>query len=241
MGILLSSAVPYGQSSLSEGRPGFFHRDFDFFHDAENGIQKMKARYILIFGLATLAGLVGVFLLVGPTRPYTFQGSLIDPPVEAHQFELTDVNGQPFQLRDLDGQVVVMFFGYTSCPDVCPVTLSDFLRIRTQLGKEGDKVSFVFVTVDPERDDAERLKKYLANFDPAIIGLTGDREQLEPVWASYGVYQAKAEGGDADYYLVDHSSRIYVIDPDGNLMLTYLFGTENQVIAEDVRHIISIQ
>lgn len=201
----------------------------------------MKARNILIFGLAVLAGLTAVFLLVGPSRPYTFQGSLIDPAVEAPAFELTDVDGNPFNLRDLDGQVVIMFFGYTSCPDVCPVTLTDFLQIRKQLGREEDRVSFVFVTVDPERDTAERLKKYLTNFDPEIIGLTGEREELEPVWASYGVYQAKADVGDDEFYLVDHSSRIYVIDPDGNLLLTYTFGTENQVIAEDVQHLISRQ
>lgn len=201
----------------------------------------MKARNILIFGLAVFAGLIAIFLLVGPTRPYTFQGSLIDPPVEAPQFELTDVDGNNFKLSDLDGQVVIMFFGYTSCPDVCPVTLSDFLQIRKQLGREEERVSFVFVTVDPERDNAERLKKYLTNFDPEIIGLTGEREELEPVWSSYGVYQERADAGNDEFYLVDHSSRIYVIDPDGNLSLTYTFGTENQVIAEDVHHMISRQ
>ena len=198
----------------------------------------MKARNILIFGFAILVGLIAVFLLLGPTRPYTFQGSLIDPPVEAPQFILTDIDGQPFQLSDLDGQVVIMFFGYTSCPDVCPVTLTDFLRIRSQLGREAENVSFVFVTVDPERDTPERLKKYLTNFDPAIIGLTGEREELEPVWSSYGVYQAKSEEVNDEFYLVDHSSRIYVIDADGNLLLTYLFGTDNKVISEDVRHLV---
>ena len=201
----------------------------------------MKARNILIFGFAILVGLIAVFLLLGPTRPYTFQGSLIDPPVEAPQFILTDIDGQPFQLSDLDGQVVIMFFGYTSCPDVCPVTLTDFLRIRSQLGREAENVSFVFVTVDPERDTPERLKKYLTNFDPAIIGLTGELDELEPVWSSYGVYQAKSEEVNDEFYLVDHSSRIYVIDADGNLLLTYLFGTDNKVISEDVRHLVSRQ
>ena len=201
----------------------------------------MKPRSLLIFGIPLMLGMVAVFLFLGSRRPYTFQGSLIDPPVEAPYFELADVNGQIVQLSDMDGQVVIMFFGYTSCPDVCPVTLSDFLRIRSQLGSQAENVSFVFVTVDPERDTPERMKKYLSNFDPEITGLTGNRAQLESVWSSYGVYEAKVEGGSEDNYLVDHSSRIYVIDAEGNLRLTYLFGTDNQVIAEDLRHLMSRQ
>ena len=201
----------------------------------------MKPRNLVLFGVALLLGMIAVFLLLGPTRPYTFQGSLIDPPVAAPPFELTDVDGQSFHLSDVDGQVVIMFFGYTSCPDVCPVTLSDFLRIRSQLGNQAKNVSFVFITVDPERDTPERMKKYLTNFDPEIIGLTGERSDLEPVWSSYGVYEAMVEGGSEDNYLVDHSSRIYVINADGNLLLTYLFGTENKVITEDVRHLVSRQ
>lgn len=201
----------------------------------------MKPRSLLIFGIAVLLGMVAVFLLLGPTKPYTYQGSLIDPPAEAPKFELSDVDGQRFRLGDLNGQVVIIFFGYTSCPDVCPVTLTDFLRIRSKLGNQAEKVSFVFVTVDPERDTPERMKKYLTNFDPAIIGLTGERSELESVWSSYGVYEAKVDGSSGGNYLVDHSSRIYVIDEAGNLKLTYLFGTEYQVIAEDVRHLISKQ
>jgi protein SCO1/2 len=196
---------------------------------------------ILLFGMAVLAGLIAVFLVLGPQREYTFQGSLIEPAVPAPEFELTDMNGQPFQLGQLSGQVVVMFFGYTGCPDVCPVTLTEFLQIRSKLGEAADQVSFVFVTVDPERDTPERMRKYLTNFDPEIIGLSGERSELEPVWADYGVYQAKVEGGSPENYLVDHSSRVYVIDADGNLRLTYLFGTENQLITEDVGHLVSLQ
>jgi protein SCO1/2 len=200
-----------------------------------------KARNILIFGFAILIGLAAVYILLGNTRSYTFQGSLIDPPVGAPKFVLTNVDGQPFQLSELDGQVVIIFFGYTSCPDVCPVTLTDFLRIRDKLGRRADQVSFVFVTVDPERDTPERMKKYLTNFDPEIIGLTGERSELEPVWASYGVYQLKADAGSEGNYLVDHSSRTYIIDQEGNLLLTYMFGTENESIVADVRHLVSRQ
>jgi protein SCO1/2 len=185
--------------------------------------------------------LLTVFLVLGPQRPYTFQGSLIEPPVSAPDFELTDFNGQRFQLSTLQDQVVIIFFGYTSCPDVCPVTLSDFMQIRSKLGDQAENVSFVFVTVDPERDTPERMRRYLTNFDTGIIGLTGERSELEPVWEAYGVYQARAEGGSEENYLVDHSSRVYVIDLDGNLRLTYLFGTDDELITEDVHHLVSLQ
>lgn len=199
----------------------------------------MKPRHLLLFGIAILVGLTGAYLIFENTQEYTYQGSLIDPPVPAPEFRLTDVNGDKFELNALDGKAVIMFFGYTSCPDVCPVTLSDFLQIRSRLGEAAEEVSFVFITVDPDRDTPERMKRYLTNFDPEIIGLTGSRGELEPVWSSYGVYQEKSEGSEKDNYLVDHSSRIYVIDKQGNLLLTYLFGTENNVIAEDVHHLIS--
>lgn len=199
----------------------------------------MKLRNLLIFGMAVIAGLIAMYLVLGSDREYTFQGSLIEPAVPAPQFELTDMNGNPFQLNQLEDQVVVMFFGYTSCPDVCPVTLTEFLQIRSKLGQAAEQVSFVFITVDPERDTAERMRKYLTNFDPEIIGLTGERSELEPVWADYGVYQARVEGSSDENYLVDHSSRVYVIDRDGNLRLTYLFGTDSQLITDDIRHLVS--
>ncbi|MFN2214833.1 MAG: SCO family protein [Anaerolineales bacterium] len=199
----------------------------------------MKLRNLLIFGMAVMAGLIAMYLVLGSDREYTFQGSLIEPAVPAPQFELTDMNGNPFQLNQLEDQVAVMFFGYTSCPDVCPVTLTEFLQIRSKLGQAAAHVSFVFITVDPERDTAERMRKYLTNFDPEIIGLTGERSELEPVWVDYGVYQARVEGSSDENYLVDHSSRVYVIDRDGNLRLTYLFGTDSKLITDDIRHLVS--
>ena len=199
----------------------------------------MKLRNLLIFGMAVMVGLIAMYLVLGSDREYTFQGSLIEPAVPAPQFELTDMNGNPFQLNQLEDQVVVMFFGYTSCPDVCPVTLTEFLQIRSKLGQAAAHVSFVFITVDPERDTAERMRKYLTNFDPEIIGLTGERSELEPVWVDYGVYQARVEGSSDENYLVDHSSRVYVIDRDGNLRLTYLFGTDSKLITDDIRHLVS--
>jgi protein SCO1/2 len=106
----------------------------------------------------------------------------------------------------------LIFFGYTHCPDVCPVTLTKYKQIKDQLGDQADGVRFVFITVDPERDTPEILGKHVANYDPGFIALTGSRAELEPVWKNYGVYQARSETESAAGYLVDHTTRIYAID-----------------------------
>lgn len=195
-----------------------------------------------LFGFGGI--LVVLLILVGwqvVSRPYTFQGSLIEPPIKAPEIELIDQDGQPFRLSDHHGKVVLVFFGYTNCPDVCPLTLSDFKLIKADLDEQTDQVSFVFVTVDPERDTQERLKAYLANFDPAFVGLTGSLSELESVWKAYGVYQAKQDTGSAAGYLVDHTARTYAIDKNGDLRLTYPFEMERQALLEDVRHLIQDQ
>ena len=197
-------------------------------------------RRFLLFGLGGILGVV--FIVVSwqaLSGPYTYQGSLIEPPIEAADFELTDQSGQPFHLSDQQGKVALIFFGYTNCPDVCPLTLSDFKLIKADLGEKADQVSFVFVTVDPERDSQERLKAYLANFDATFVGLTGSRSELESVWKAYGVYQAKQETSSAAGYTVDHTARTYAIDKQGFLRLTYPFEMERKAILEDVRHLIT--
>lgn len=193
----------------------------------------------MLLGVAILAGIGIVYATMTYARPYAYQGSLIDPPAPAPDFELIDQHGQPYRLSDQKGKVVLIFFGYTHCPDVCPVTLTDFKQIKAQLGNQSKDVAFLFVTADPERDTTEQLKKYLENFDSDFIGLTQERSLLEPVWKDYGVFQAKVESDDPDNYLVDHSARTYTIDKNGNLRLTYLFGTSSEVIAEDVVHLLN--
>ncbi len=189
-----------------------------------------------------LGGILAVVALVLGWRylaaPYTYQGSLIDPPVPAADFELGDQNGRIFRLQDQRGSVIVMAFGYTHCPDVCPTTLAQFKQLKSELGAEAANVRFVFITVDPERDTRERLAAYIDSFDPTFAGLSGSREELEPVWQSYFVYQQRREIGSAAGYLVDHTSRIYVIDKEGNLRLTYPFDIDQQAILSDVNHLL---
>ncbi len=198
-------------------------------------------KYSLI-AVGVVLGLV--FVLVAwqiAERNYSYQGSLIDPPVPAADFSLPDQNGNPFRLSAQEGQVVLIFFGYTHCPDVCPVTLSEYKQIKQKLGEQADRVRFLFITVDPERDTLEQLQAYLPNFDPSFIGLGGTREQLEPVWQAYGVYQAKRETTSAGGYLVDHTSRIYLVDPMGNWKLTYPFGMDVEKIVNDIQHVLRNQ
>jgi len=169
---------------------------------------------------------------------YKFRGSVIDPPAPAANFSLKDQNGQTFQMSDQRGKLVLLFFGYTSCPDVCPTTLAQFKQTRARLGALADGVRFVFVTVDPQRDTPDKMGKYLNVFDPAIVGLGGSEANLEPVWKAYGVYRQVQPGSSADAYTVDHSAWVYLIDAQGNLRLTYAFGVQADDMAQDIRYLL---
>jgi protein SCO1/2 len=195
---------------------------------------EMSTRSYWLLGVAILLGL-GVTLGIGILgRPYTYQGSYIDPPVLASDFQLTDQNGQSYRLSGQQGKAVIMFFGYTNCPDICPATLAEFKQVKEKLGDQASQVNFVFVTVDPERDTADRLRSYLANFDPGFTGLTGSQANLEAVWKAYGVYVAKG-----DFDTMEHNARIYAIDRQGNLRLTYPYDTGAVPIASDLTHLLS--
>ena len=197
---------------------------------------KIKPFYATLFGLLVLALLLAGWRMFGGS--YKYQGSLIDPPVPAADFTLTDQNGQPFRLSDQRGKVALVFFGYTNCTDVCPITLTAYARIRARLGAQADRVSFIFITVDPQRDTAEQMRTELAKFDPAIIGLTGTRAQLEPVWKDYGVFQDPQASNNLTQYEVNHSSTIYAIDAKGNWRLTYPADMDWETITTDVQHLI---
>jgi protein SCO1 len=193
------------------------------------------------YGMVGLGVVIGLALVLVGWRAmdsgYTYQGTLIDPPISATDFTLTNQNGGTFRLSDQRGKVVLIFFGYTHCTDVCPATLLNFKRVKTMLGNRAQQVEFVFVTVDPERDSPEALRKDLANYDPSFIGLTGTRPELAKVWKAYGVYQAKVDNGTPDYS-VDHTSIVYVIDPQGNWRMTYPFGMDAGKITSDLQHLL---
>ena len=198
----------------------------------------MQTRHYMLLGLGVLIGLVAIVGFQFFAQPYEFQGSLIDPPIPAADFELTDQNGDTFKLSNHNGEVVLIFFGYTNCPDVCPVTLSEFKQVKAQLGDKAEDVQFVYITVDPERDTVQRMKDHLENFDPTFVGLTGDTSDLELVLKAYGVYAAKVDSGSAAGYLVDHTARVYAIDVNGNLRLTYPFETGSDALAADIQFLV---
>ncbi|HWQ83906.1 MAG TPA: SCO family protein, partial [Anaerolineales bacterium] len=144
----------------------------------------------------------------------------------------------PYQLSAQSGKAVLMFFGYTNCPDVCPLTLAEYRQIKADLGSQAARVEFVIVTVDPERDTPERMLSYVGSFDSEFIGLSGSMADLEKVWADYWIYRAKVETGSASGYAMDHTARMYLIDPAGNLRLTYPYGFEVEKIVADLQHML---
>jgi protein SCO1/2 len=197
------------------------------------------SKRVLFVGVGALLGLI--LLAVGwkaLAQPYAYQGSLIEPAMPAAEIESLDQNGNLFRLSEQRGKVILLAFGYTNCPDVCPTTLAQFKQIKSQLGAQAAETQFVLITVDPERDTPQRMKLYLDQFDPSFIGISGDRSELEPIWKNYFVYQAKRDTGSAAGYMVDHTSRVYAIDKEGNLRLTYPYEIGQDAIFADVRHLV---
>lgn len=166
-------------------------------------------------------------------------GTAIDPPRQLADFTLISHSGDPISLSDLRGKVVLLYFGYTNCPDFCPTTLGDYKQIKEALGADAEKVAFVMISVDGSRDTPEALNAYLSAFDPDFIGMTGDENDVEHIGAEYGLYFERRAGDTAEEYLVDHATSIYAIDPEGRLTMVYMYGTEPDVIAEDIRAALS--
>ncbi len=163
------------------------------------------------------------------------RGTAIDATPIA-DFELQDQNGETFKLSAQRGNVVLFFFGYTFCPDVCPMTLSTWKRAQDALGNDASAVRFVYVTVDPERDTREKLKSHLENFSEDFTGLTGANEALRAVYASFGVYINKTSIAEsAAGYLVDHTARMFVVDKTGALRLLLDHAAPVDDVVHDVR------
>lgn len=153
----------------------------------------------------------------------------------ARDFALTDHNGQARSLKDFAGQVVVLFFGYTQCPDVCPTTMTELAEVKKLLGQEGERVQGLFVTVDPERDTPEVLKAYMGNFDPTFLALYGTPEQLASMAKDFKTYYKKAAGKTPTSYTMDHSAGSYVYDTQGKLRLYTRHGTGAAPLAADIQ------
>ena len=170
-------------------------------------------------------------------RPYN--GASITPALQVPELTLRHTDGQPFSTAVTRGRLSLFFFGYTNCPDVCPLTLFHIMQIRKQLGASASAVDSYFVTVDPERDTPERLGEYVRRVDPAIIPLTGTDEELTRIREVFGVVaQKRPAPNSAAGYFVDHTGSMFLVDRESRISLVYQFGTEDQLIVEDLQRLI---
>ena len=196
----------------------------------------MKKRNALKFIASSilLTGAVGIISACSEKKQ-NFSAIDITGADYARDFALTDHNGQPRSIKDFAGKVVVLFFGYTQCPDVCPTTMAELAEVKKLLGKDGERLQGLFVTVDPQRDSPEVLKAYMGNFDPTFLALYGTPEKLEALAKEYKMYFKKAEGKTPTSYTMDHSAGSYVYDTQGKLRLYTSYGTGAQPLAADIR------
>lgn len=183
--------------------------------------------------------------LVSPPTPTPVpRGILVDPPQKMPDFTLTDHNGQQARLSDLtrDGKAVMMFFGYTRCPDVCPLSMGDFKAYKKALGDAADKVRFVMVSVDGERDDPQTMKRYVTAFDPEFVGLTGPEQDVRQIALRYGVHfhKERPQGTQASY-LVTHTAYSYLVDAALQWRMVFPFRADAELVAEDIRKILDKQ
>ncbi len=184
-------------------------------------------RKTLWVGISILAILLTTAAVLFITRKQSFHGAVIEPPAPAAEINLTDDNGQPFRLSNFRGKVVLLYFGYTNCPNDCPLTMAHLKRALELLGSRAQDVQVVMVTTDPARDTPEAMKQFLGKFNPNFLGLPGTPEELAKVWKDYDV--TVLDNGET------HSSFTYVIDRNGNIRLTFLPDVLPEDIASDLQ------
>jgi protein SCO1 len=153
----------------------------------------------------------------------------------AKDFSLADQNGKLRSIKDFAGKVVVVFFGFTQCPDVCPASMVELAQVKKVLGPDGDKLQVLFITVDPERDTPELLKAYMVNFDPTFLALRPSVEQMPQLAKDFKIYYKKVDGKTPGSYTMEHSAGSYVYDPKGNIRLYSRYGNDTQGLAADLR------
>lgn len=164
----------------------------------------------------------------------------VEPPRPIADFTLPSHTGQPLSLSELQGKIVLIYFGYTFCPDVCPATLAEFVHVKRALGDDADKVAFVFISVDAERDTPEVLARYMQAFDTDFIALQGDDRTLRKISNDFGLYYQKRTVEDSSVgYLVDHSAATYMLDDQGRMIFIYSFGTPPELITSDIRTVLT--
>ncbi len=201
---------------------------------------RQRPRYglwLVVAALLVVAGLVAWTLINGrlPFTPPALHGTVIQSPDRVPDFTLDASSGGRVSLSDLRGKVVLIYFGYTFCPDACPTTMAELKKVPPALGRSADDVQVVMISVDPQRDTPEVLREYLAHFDPSFLGLTGTDAEILAAATPLGIYYSAHEGSPATGYLVDHTTSVLAIDREGYLRIIYSFETPGEAIAEDMR------
>jgi protein SCO1/2 len=190
--------------------------------------------------LITLPALLGLTLLaLIACGPYEFKGATLDPPKPITDFTLPAHDGSEFRLSDHQDGLLLVYFGYTFCPDVCPATMYQIKRAMEELGDQADAVQVVMVTVDPARDTAEQFGSYVTNFDKRFLGLrTTDLDALDAILADFGAYYTidELEEGGTDY-LVSHTAAVFVLD-GGGMVEIFPYGTTGEDMASDLKHLL---
>jgi protein SCO1/2 len=170
----------------------------------------------------------------GPDKP-AFKGIELTGAEYARNLSLTDADGRARTLADFKGKVLVIFFGYTQCPDVCPTTMAEVAEVKRSLGADGDKVQGIFVTIDPARDTAALLKAYLASFDPSFVALRGSEEQTQAAAKEFKVFYAKVPGKTPESYTMDHTAASFIFDTEGRVRIYARYGAGAQPLADDIK------
>jgi len=200
-----------------------------------------RARAALAVGIAAvallLAGSAGGWWLV-TSRGEVVHGFELDAPREVPAVTLQGSDGRPHSLRDFQGKVVLLYFGYTTCPDVCPMTLGKYARVKALLDDRSTGVQVVMVTVDPQRDTPERLREYLAGYGDDFLGLTGDEATIRELASGFGVYFATYPSESALGYLVEHSTSSFLLDRQGRLRIVAPYELSAEQLAQDVRYLL---
>lgn len=197
--------------------------------------RKFIVKTVWVLGLISAAG----FLSGCAEDKPSFRGVDITGANFAQGWTLSDQDGQVRTLKDFKGQAVVVFFGFTQCPDVCPTALQEIAQAKQLLGADGAKLRGVFITIDPERDTAELLKAYVANFGADFVALRPSLQELPQVAKDFKIYYKKVDGKTPTSYTMDHSAGSFMFDPQGRIRLYNRHATGAQALADDVKTLLS--
>jgi protein SCO1 len=194
--------------------------------------QLIRRRFILACLALSSAGLIAC-----SDKP-SFRNTDITGAEFAREFSLTDFDGKARTLADFKGKAVVVFFGFTQCPDVCPTTLAEMAEVVKLLGADGKRLQVLFITIDPERDTPELLRKYVPAFNPNFLGLTGSNEAIAKVAKEFKVFYQKSPGKTPGSYTMDHTANSYVFDPEGKVRLVVKHGMGADPLVQDLKQLL---